>query len=121
MPGTSFVNGREVVILLNSDKARQLQFEHQIHTYEELSDGPGIPFMRWFGTAGEHVTMVMERLGPTLEEFFVMRRFRIPLIFILVSAIQLVRYCLPLYVFNLNHAELAYNNKLSGGTCEIYA
>ncbi|ERT01935.1 uncharacterized protein SPSK_05745 [Sporothrix schenckii 1099-18] len=32
-----------------------------------LAGGVGIPLVRWFGTDGEHNAMVLDHLGPSLE------------------------------------------------------
>jgi casein kinase I family protein HRR25 len=64
------VSRQEVAIKLESLNADHLQLENEINVYKRLAGGPGIPSFHWFGRENEYNAMVLERLGPSLEELF---------------------------------------------------
>ena len=68
--GTNINTGEPVAIKLESVKTRfpQLSFEYKI--YKILNGGTGIPYVLWFGREGDFNVMVMQLLGPTLEDLF---------------------------------------------------
>jgi len=57
--------------------------------YKSLAGYTGIPFIRWFGTEGEYNAMVLERLGPSLEELFGRSNRQLNLGMILILADQM--------------------------------
>jgi serine/threonine protein kinase len=66
----------------------QLQYEHSI--YKSLAGVIGIPSVRWFGTEGDYNAMVLELLGPSLEELFNRSNHKFSLKTILILADQMV-------------------------------
>jgi serine/threonine protein kinase len=66
----------------------QLQYEHSI--YKSLAGGIGIPSVRWFGTEGDYNVMVLELLGPSLEEVFNRNNRKFSLKMVLILADQMV-------------------------------
>ena len=51
-----------------STKHPQLQYESKI--YRVLQGGLGIPNIHWFGVEGDFNVLVMDLLGPSLEDLF---------------------------------------------------
>jgi casein kinase I family protein HRR25 len=88
--GTNIVSKQEVAIKLESLNADHLQLENEIHVYKNLSGGPGIPSFHWFGAEGEYNALVLERLGPSLEELFNRCNRRFSLKTVLMLSDQLV-------------------------------
>ena len=90
--GINISNGEEVAIKLESVKARHPQvkyiyfliffwiFKIKIHPkfqllyesklYKILHGGIGIPHIRWYGTERDYNVLVMDLLGPSLEDLF---------------------------------------------------
>ncbi|ORZ36724.1 casein kinase [Catenaria anguillulae PL171] len=68
--GTNVMNGEEVAVKLESVKAKHPQLEYEARVYRALAGGVGIPFVRWFGTEQEFNAMVIDLLGPSLEDLF---------------------------------------------------
>jgi hypothetical protein len=66
--------------------------DHEIHVYLKLRGGIGIPCVRWFGTEGDFDAMVIDRLGPSLEDLFVQCHFRFTMKTVLLLADQLVSF-----------------------------
>ena len=68
--GTNLVSGEEVAIKLESIRSRHPQLDYESRVYKYLSGGVGIPFIRWYGREGEYNAMVIDLLGPSLEDLF---------------------------------------------------
>lgn len=68
--GTNIISGELVAIKLESVTARHPQLEYEARVYKSLSGGLGIPFVRWYGTECDYNAMVMDLLGPSLEDLF---------------------------------------------------
>ena len=67
--GINIVSKNEVAIKLESVNSEQPQLQHECEVYQSLS-GVGIPSVQWFGTECEYNTLVLNRLGPSLEDIF---------------------------------------------------
>ncbi len=68
--GTNLISGEEVAIKLESIDSKHPQLEYESRVYKYLSGGIGIPFMRWYGREGDYNAMVIDLLGPSLEDLF---------------------------------------------------
>ncbi len=68
--GTNIISGEEIAIKLESVKAKHPQLEYEARVYKSLAGGVGIPFVRWFGTECDYNAMVLDLLGPSLEDLF---------------------------------------------------
>lgn len=64
VPGTN----EEYAIKLEPANARMPQLMYECKLYKHLNGGPGIPGVKWFGTEGGYNVMVMDLLGPSLED-----------------------------------------------------
>lgn len=68
--GTNIISGEEVAIKLENVRAKHPQLEYEAKVYKALSGGVGIPFVRWYGTECDYNAMVIDLLGPSLEDLF---------------------------------------------------
>ncbi|KAG7879787.1 hypothetical protein KL905_001281 [Ogataea polymorpha] len=68
--GTNIISGEEVAIKLENVRAKHPQLEYEAKVYKALCGGVGIPFVRWFGTECDYNAMVIDLLGPSLEDLF---------------------------------------------------
>ncbi len=89
--GVNIINQEEVAIKLESIKARHPQLEYEAKVYKSLAGGVGIPFVRWYGIEGEYMCMVIDLLGPSLEDLFNFCNRKFSLKTVLLLADQLVR------------------------------
>jgi hypothetical protein len=60
----------EVAIKLESVKAKHPQLKYESKAYKTLAGSVGVPFVRWFGTECDYNVMVLDLLGPSLEDLF---------------------------------------------------
>lgn len=61
---------RDVAIKVESTSSRHPQILFEAKIYKLLAGGKGIPQMYWVGTEGPYHIMVLELLGPSLEDLF---------------------------------------------------
>ena len=89
--GINIISGEEVAIKLESVKAKHPQLEYESKVYKTLAGGVGVPFVRWFGTECDYNAMVLDLLGPSLEDLFNFCSLKFSLKTVLLLADQLVR------------------------------
>ncbi|VDL94440.1 unnamed protein product [Schistocephalus solidus] len=75
--GVNQINGEEVAVKVESRYASHPQLPYESKIYRILNGGIGIPHMRWFGQETNFHFLVMDLLGPSLEDLFLFcsRRF----------------------------------------------
>lgn len=81
---------------LESVKGKNHTLYHEYSVYMKLFKGIGIPRTHWFGTEAGFDAMVIERLGPSLDDLFYQCHFRFSLKTVLLLATQLVsKFSMP--------------------------
>lgn len=68
--GTCKTTEKEVAIKIEKTSSNTHQLENESKLYKILGNTTGICSLHWFGVFNEHTTMVMDLLGPSLEELF---------------------------------------------------
>ena len=68
--GTHTVAGKEVAIKVESARAKHSMLKQESRIYRTLMGGPGVPWMMWSGKQGDYNVMVIDLLGPSLEDLF---------------------------------------------------
>ena len=112
--GVDVGNGEEVAVKLEPKRSRnpQLLFESKI--YRILQGGMGIPHVRWFGDAGEHHVLVMDLLGPSLEDLFNFCRRKFSMKTVLMLADQAITRLEFIHHKNFIHRDVKPDNLLMG-------
>lgn len=88
--GVHTVAGKEVAIKLEPAIARSSPLKQESKIYKTLMGGPGVPWIMWSGKQGDYNVMVIDLLGPSLEDLFRMCNRHFSLKTILQLADQLV-------------------------------
>ncbi|KAE8714636.1 Casein kinase I isoform epsilon [Hibiscus syriacus] len=68
--GVNVQSGEEVAVKLEPVKTKHPQLHYESKLYMILQGGTGIPHLKWFGVEGEYSVMVIDLLGPSLEDLF---------------------------------------------------
>ncbi|CAH8338573.1 unnamed protein product [Eruca vesicaria subsp. sativa] len=68
--GINIQTGEEVAVKLEPVKTRHPQLQYESKLYMFLQGGTGVPHLKWFGVEGEYSCMVIDLLGPSLEDLF---------------------------------------------------
>jgi casein kinase I homolog HRR25 len=102
--GVHTIAGKEVAIKLEPAVEKQHSpLKHESKIYKTLMGGPGVPWIIWSGKQGDYNVMVIDLLGPSLEDLFKLCNRHFSLKTVLLLADQLVGY---LFFFSLRNPSL---------------
>ncbi|OHS97914.1 Casein kinase I hhp1 [Tritrichomonas foetus] len=99
-----------VAIKLESQQSKPPQLFGESKIYKILAGGVGIPFLKWFGTEGDYNVMVIELLGKSLEDLFVMCHHKFTLKTVLMIADQLLERIEFFHSKGLLHRDMKPDN-----------
>ncbi|KAL0074692.1 Serine/Threonine kinase CK1 [Phycomyces blakesleeanus] len=68
--GTNLLNNQQVAIKFEPRKSDAPQLRDEYRTYKIMAGTPGIPTAYYFGQEGLHNILVIDLLGPSLEDMF---------------------------------------------------
>mmetsp|Transcript_55836 Transcript_55836/g.92971 ORF Transcript_55836/g.92971 Transcript_55836/m.92971 type:complete len:348 (-) Transcript_55836:109-1152(-) len=108
--GTNINTAEEVAIKLESVKTRHPQLAYEYKVYRILAGGVGIPNVRWFGREGDFNVMVMDILGPSLEDLFNFCSRKFTLKTVLMLADQMLARIEYVHTKNFIHRDLKPDN-----------
>ncbi|CAG9321598.1 unnamed protein product [Blepharisma stoltei] len=112
--GTNVQTNEEVAIKLERADSRHPQLLYESKLYRLLQGGVGIPNIHWFGVEGEYNIMVLDLLGPSLEDLFSMCNRRFSLKTVLMLADQMVSRVEFFHAKNFLHRDIKPDNFLIG-------
>nr|ANO53992.1 CKI_epsilon [Limulus polyphemus] len=112
--GTNISTGEEVAIKLECIKTKHPQLHIESKFYRMMQGGVGIPIIKWCGSEGDYNVMVMELLGPSLEDLFNFCNRKFSLKTVLLLADQLVSRIEYIHNKNFIHRDVKPDNFLMG-------
>ncbi|KVI03848.1 Protein kinase, ATP binding site-containing protein [Cynara cardunculus var. scolymus] len=123
--GVNIQSGEEVAVKLvltsipdggfgESVKTRHPQLHYESKIYRLLQGGTGIPNLKWFGVEGEYNIMVIDLLGPSLEDLFNYCNRKFTLKTVLMLADQLLNRVEYMHARGFLHRDLKPDNFLMG-------
>ncbi|XP_037684959.1 casein kinase I-like [Choloepus didactylus] len=110
----NITNGEEVAVKLESQKARYPRLLYESKLCKILQGGIGIPYIWWFGQEKDCNVLVMELLGPSLEEFFNFCSRKFTMKTVLMLADQMISRIEYVHTKNFIHRDIKPDNFLMG-------
>ncbi|XAR67145.1 Non-specific serine/threonine protein kinase [Bertholletia excelsa] len=112
--GTNIQTNEEVAIKLENVKTKHPQLVYESKLYRILQGGTGIPNVRWFGVEGEYNVLVMDLLGPSLEDLFSFCNRKLSLKTVLMLADQMINRIEFVHSKSFLHRDIKPDNFLMG-------
>ncbi|KAG2460622.1 KC1D kinase, partial [Polypterus senegalus] len=112
--GTDIAAGEEVAIKLECVKTKHPQLHIESKIYKMMQGGVGIPTIKWCGAEGDYNVMVMELLGPSLEDLFNFCSRKFSLKTVLLLADQMISRIEYIHSKNFIHRDVKPDNFLMG-------
>ncbi|CAE6176128.1 unnamed protein product [Arabidopsis arenosa] len=112
--GTNIHTNEEVAIKLESVKTKHPQLLYESKLYRILQGGTGVPNVKWFGVEGDYNVLVMDLLGPSLEDLFNFCSRKLSLKSVLMLADQMINRVEYFHSKSFLHRDLKPDNFLMG-------
>uniref|UniRef100_A0A8C6WH03 non-specific serine/threonine protein kinase n=1 Tax=Neogobius melanostomus TaxID=47308 RepID=A0A8C6WH03_9GOBI len=110
----NITNGEVLSLMLESQKARHPQLLYESKLYKILQGGVGIPHIRWYGQEKDYNVLVMDLLGPSLEDLFNFCSRRFTMKTVLMLADQMISRIEYVHTKNFIHRDIKPDNFLMG-------
>jgi len=112
--GTHVQTGEEVAVKLESVKSKHPQLLYESKLYKILAGGVGIPKIYWYGVEGDYNVMVIDILGPSLEDFFNHCNRKLSLKSVLLLADQMIQRIEYMHSKHVMHRDIKPDNFVMG-------
>ncbi|XP_012483605.1 casein kinase 1-like protein 9 isoform X2 [Gossypium raimondii] len=112
--GVNVQTGEEVAVKLESAKTKHPQLYYESKLYMLLQGGTGIPHLKWFGVETDYNVMVIDLLGPSLEDLFNYCNRKLSLKTVLMLADQMINRLEYMHSRGFLHRDIKPDNFLMG-------
>lgn len=112
--GTNVHTGEEVAIKLEPLRSRHPQLLYESKIYRVMQGGYGIPLVKWYGSEGDYNVLVIDILGPSLEDLFNYCGKRFSLKTVLMLAEQMISRLEFMHSRSYIHRDVKPDNFLIG-------
>ncbi|VAH76950.1 unnamed protein product [Triticum turgidum subsp. durum] len=112
--GTNVQTNEEVAIKLENVKTKHPQLLYESKLYRVLQGGTGISNVKWFGVEGDYNVLVMDVLGPSLEDLFSFCNRKLSLKTVLMLADQMINRVEFIHSKSFLHRDIKPDNFLMG-------
>ncbi|KAF5955734.1 hypothetical protein HYC85_008590, partial [Camellia sinensis] len=101
-------------------KTKHPQLLYESKLYRILQGGTGISHVRWFGVEGDYNVLVMDLLGPSVEDLFNFCSRKLSLKTILMLADQMINRVESVHSKSFLHRDIKPDNFLMGLARRVY-
>lgn len=112
--GTNLLNNQMVAIKFEPRKSDAPQLRDEYRTYKILVGCPGIPNVYYFGQEGLHNILVIDLLGPSLEDLFDLCNRKFTIKTVVMVAKQMLSRVQTIHEKNLIYRDIKPDNFLIG-------
>lgn len=112
--GQNTRTGEQVAIKLEKIRVRNPKLLSEARILKSIQGGVGIPTLHWFGAEGDFSIMVMEKLGPSLEDLLHFCNYSMCLKSVIQLAEQMLTRIEYLHSKDLIHRDIKPENFLIG-------
>lgn len=112
--GINLLNNQQVAIKFEPRKCEAPQLRDEYRSYRILSEAPGVPKAYFFGQEGVHNILVIDLLGPSLEDLFDWCGRRFSTKTVVQVAKQMIERIQAIHEHNLIYRDVKPDNFLIG-------